>query len=300
MNKLTVISLGWGVQSWTLAAMSALEELPPVDFAIHSDTTWERQSTYEFAAQWTPWLAERGVNVVTVNDQDVAGAVVDQWGGTFIPAYTLTPASIHDGHTWEVNEETDETEWVFDPDLVGTTVTGKNGQLRRQCTNRWKITPMRRQIAAELDRRGLSKTPGIVQQWLGITLDEWRRAKDSDVQYIKHVFPLLDRKMTRGDCIAWLAKNGLPAPDKSACTFCPYHNRLAWEQMKREGGADWQQAVEVDAAIRDKRPPFPLFVHPTRVPLEDAVRIPEDYGAEQLEMFSGDDDDECDSGYCFM
>lgn len=53
MSELTVASLGWGVQSWVLVAMSALGELPKVDFAIHSDTTWERSATYDFAQQWT-------------------------------------------------------------------------------------------------------------------------------------------------------------------------------------------------------------------------------------------------------
>lgn len=48
------ISLGWGVQSFTLAAMSALGELPAVDVAIHADTTHEASGTYAFAARWTP------------------------------------------------------------------------------------------------------------------------------------------------------------------------------------------------------------------------------------------------------
>jgi len=39
---LRVLSLGWGVQSWTLAAMIALKELPPIDYAIHADTTHPR------------------------------------------------------------------------------------------------------------------------------------------------------------------------------------------------------------------------------------------------------------------
>ena len=64
--KLKVISLGWGVQSWVLAAMSALGELPKVDYAIHSDTQWEYEGTYKFAKEWTPWLEERGVKVATV------------------------------------------------------------------------------------------------------------------------------------------------------------------------------------------------------------------------------------------
>lgn len=50
-EKFVAISLGWGVQSWTLAAMSALNELPRVDAAIHADTTHERGATYLFAEQ---------------------------------------------------------------------------------------------------------------------------------------------------------------------------------------------------------------------------------------------------------
>ena len=31
MPEITYLSLGWGVRSWTIAAMAALEELPPID-----------------------------------------------------------------------------------------------------------------------------------------------------------------------------------------------------------------------------------------------------------------------------
>jgi len=41
--------------------------------------------------------------------------------------------------------------------------------------------------------------------------------------------------------------------------------------MKRENGPDWKEAIEIDEMIRDKRPPYPLFVHSARVPLEEAV-----------------------------
>lgn len=264
-SKLKIISLGWGVQSWVLVAMSALGELPKVDFAIHSDTTWERSATYEFARQWTPWLKRHGVNVVTVSDAGQSEKASTT--KTDIPAFTLDD-------------------------------TGSRGQLRRQCTNRWKIQPMRRRISEELLARGLNKDAGIVEQWLGITLDEWHRAKDSDVKYITHRFPLLDMKMTRADCAGWLQKHDLPMPIKSSCTFCPYHSRGAWEQLKRDGGADWAEAVEIDAKIRDVRPPYPLFVHPARIPLEEAINIPEDNGWTQLGMEIPDD--ECDSGYCFL
>jgi len=69
--------------------------------------------------------------------------------------------------------------------------------------------------------------------------------------------------------------------------------------LKRAGGSDWQQAVIVDTAIRDQRPPYPLFVHPDRKPLEKAVKITEDFGLTQLALFDTTDMP-CDSGHCFL
>lgn len=243
--------------------MSALGELPRVDVAIHSDTQHERQATYAFAAQWTPWLAERGVQVATVTNEGRGGTDVVIGGNkTPIPAYTKG--------------------------------IGGTGVIRRQCTNSWKIQPIRRYLQEH--RAGQP-----VELWLGISTDEWHRAKDADAQYIKHRWPLIELGMSRADCLAWLEAHGLPSPGKSSCVFCPFLAKRAWQNMKREGGADWQHAVEMDAAIRNVRPPDQLFVHAACEPLGKAVVIPEDYGYSQLDMLaSADDDAECDSGFCFL
>lgn len=58
-ERIRYLSLGWGVQSFTLAAMAALGELPPLDAAIHADTTHERGATYAFAQKWTTWIERR-------------------------------------------------------------------------------------------------------------------------------------------------------------------------------------------------------------------------------------------------
>jgi hypothetical protein len=260
MRKLTVISLGWGVQSWTLAAMSALGELPPVDFAIHSDTTWEREETYKFAEWGTKWLEDHDVAVITVSDEVTASKLTDDSGQTYIPVFTLS--------------ESDNS----------------RGQLRRSCTHRWKIVPQRRKL------RELGATE--VEQWLGISWDELERVKDSDVKWVTHRFPLLEKKMTRQDCINWLQAHSLPVPPKSSCVFCPYHTRQTFADIKRVNSSDWQIAVKIDEAIRDKRPGFVAYVHPDRIPLTE-VKIAEDFGATQL-SFVDTADAECDSGYCFL
>lgn len=253
-----VISLGWGCQSFALAAMSAPGELPPVDAVIHADTTWERTETYDFARRWTPWLEERGVRVVTVQDAMAAGRIVDDSGQTHAPLYTL-----------------------------GTDGLG-DGQLKRSCTDRWKIAPIRRWLQANRNGRQ-------VEQWIGITLDEVERARPSDVKYIRNVYPFLEmeRPMRRGDVIRWLQEHDLEVPVKSGCLMCPYHDRAMWREIKNAGNGDWQKALEIDNIIRHKRPAYVCYLVAERKPLVDCdFTSQEDHG--QLQMWS----EEC-SGYCF-
>lgn len=244
-----VLSLGWGVQSFTLAAMSALGEIEMIDVAIHADTTFEALWTYEIANKWTPWLIEHSVNVVTVQQNNPDPLNVR--GGIDIPAYTDTEGG---------------------------------GMIRRQCTHEWKRKPIRKFIQEK--RNGKP-----VELWLGISLDEFQRMKSSDVKYITHRWPLIDMKMTRKDCVKWLESHNLEVPRKSACTFCPYHNTAEWRMIKATP-EDWKEAVDVDRAIRKARPPYDLFVHPSRKPLEEVdFRTMQEKG--QLELW----DNEC-SGIC--
>ena len=247
-----VISLGWGVQSFTMAAMSALGELEPVDYMIHADTTHEASWTYSFAEKYTKWLEEHGQKVVTVKNSNV-DVVTSGRGGFQIPAYTVTPK-------------------------------GK-GQTHRQCTFTWKIAPMRRWLQ-------LNRNKQNVEQWIGISWDESQRMKDSDTKYITHRWPLIEKKMTRLDCKHWLESHNIEIPKRSSCVFCPYHSSHEWRDIKQSNFGDWEKAVNVDNEIRKVYPPYDLFVHPSRKPLDEVdFRTQEEKG--QMTLW----DAEC-SGMC--
>ena len=106
-----IISLGWGVQSFALAAMSALGVLPKVDAVIHSDTTHERSETYDFAGRWTPWLQERGVRVITVKGKVARLASVrnDATTSVMIPAFTTQEEDVYvEGGEYHWSEDGEE------------------------------------------------------------------------------------------------------------------------------------------------------------------------------------------------
>jgi hypothetical protein len=211
-----VLSLGWGIQSFTLASMVAIGELEPIDVAIHSDTGYESKLTYEFAERWTEWLESHGVHVETVHGTD---GTTDQIFNTSKSGYRFLkiPAFY--------------------------TQDGKRSIMRRQCTTHWKIRPVRHWITKNRSKRK-------VEQWIGISLDERERMRISDVKFLTNRFPLVEKRMTRDMCIAWLENHGLEVPPKSACIFCPYHSEAQWAKTKSVTD-DWKRAIEVDELVRN-------------------------------------------------
>lgn len=261
-----IISLGWGVQSFTLAAMSATGVLPPVDAAVHADTRHERRETYEFAERWTPWLEKRGLSVFTVRGgRPMLGQAPNY---TSIPAFTTWPNGQQSGMLW------------------------------RECTADWKIDPMRRWCREELKRQKLKLRPGAVVKYLGITLDEIERMAHSKVKYVRLEYPFIqmfDKPMTRGAALQWLHTNKLEIPVKSSCVFCPYHDRATWREIRNSGNGDWEKALAADRAIRNARPGYLCYLTSDRLPLEECdFRSQEDHG--QLPLWSAE---EC-TGMCFL
>lgn len=166
--------------------------------------------------------------------------------------------------------------------------TGKGGMLRRQCTEKWKIAPLNASLKTYSLETGFT---GKWEKWIGISLDEWQRVKSSTAKWYTMRYPLIERRMTRTDCAVYLKSNGLPIPPKSSCVFCPYHNKAGWQSVK-QNQVDWEKAMKIDEEIRDISPDG-AFVHVSRIPVVNAVKIPQDFGFEQLDL--------CDSeGGCFL
>lgn len=241
-----VLSLGAGVQSSTLLLMACRGELE-LDAAIFADTGWEPAAVYEYL----DWLRAEA-------------------NKANIPLYTVRSGSIREDTLSDGRKFSTMPLFVKKPD-------GRRGMLPRQCTSQYKITPIRRLLR---EWGATAKQP--VELVLGISLDEYRRMRDADVKYLKHSFPLVDRRLTRADCLTWLGAHGYPTPQKSACIGCPYRDAAGWRELTPSEFAD---AVAFDAAIRRgvTRGGDPAFLHQSLVPL-DMVDLRAKQDRSQAEM----------------
>ena len=239
MPELTVLSLSWGVQSFTLAAMAALGDLPKPDLALNVATGWERTPTQHFAAAFTPWLEAHGIPVHVT---------------TPAPSCRLIPPNAN----------------AHPPFYCIDDVTGHKGQILRKCTYRFKVKAQRKWVNEERRKRRIVRIAGVVEQWIGFSTDETHRVRPFSVKYIVPRWPLIELGMSRDDCIDYLHDHHLPIPLKSSCIICPLRPQADWAEI-HNWPADWERAVEFDNRIRHALTGLQLYIHNTCTPLSEIV-----------------------------
>tara|TARA_R100000789_G_scaffold97723_1_gene100615 strand:+ start:45 stop:836 length:792 start_codon:yes stop_codon:yes gene_type:complete len=259
-----VISLGLGVQSTTMYLMSSLGHIDRADYAIFADLSAEHPETYQLLGFLKKWVKENDTGIPIISKRK----------------------SLYDDLLNKVNS----TGQNFTPIPAYTKSEKKEGMLRRQCTNEYKIDAI---VKAARELHGLKprQRMPMTEFWLGITLDEIMRMKDSQLPRVQYVYPLIEKRLRRSDCLKWLKKHDFPTPVKSACFFCPYQGDNQWKRLKQKHPASWEKAVGIDRSIRNnskKGAMEPIYLHRSLMPLEKI-----DFES-QLDMFDGN----CDGGYC--
>ena len=265
-KTLTVISLGAGVQSSTMAIMAAKGDFPNVDCAIFADTGYEPKAVYtylNFLSNILPY-----------------------------PIFKVRKGNIRD----DMLAAKGTTNFVVAPFFTQNKETGKKRMLMRQCTNDYKIQPIRTKIRELCGVKKGKHFPKdkYVEQWIGISTDEAGRMKPARDKYILNRHPLIEAKMSRQDCINYLKKHDIPLPEKSACIVCPYHNDAYWHFMKTERPSEFADAVDFDKQVRNisRKEDEQLYSHRSCKPL-DEVEFNKKETDKQLDMFNNECEGMC-------
>jgi hypothetical protein len=257
-----ILSLGAGVQSTCLYLMAVKGELH-IDCAVFADLGDEPSPVYRHL-EWLKTLSGPQIHTVTagkLGDHLIQG--INSTGGRFasIPAWTAAKAG--------------------EP----------LGKIRRQCTKEYKIEPIERFIRRTL----FGLEPGRhfpkgtqINQLFGISLDEAARAwriKSNAPAWCSPVFPLIDRMMTRSDCLKWLDLFGIPhSVPRSACVFCPYKSDHEWVWLRENDPSGFNRAIEIDEGLRkpgavvNRNLDEMLYLHPTARPLREVALTDKERG----------------------
>lgn len=85
-----------------------------------------------------------------------------------------------------------------------------------------------------------------INQYVGISSDEVERMKDSSADYVTNLYPLVDLKMSRDDCVDVIREARLPIPTKSGCFFCPFNTIERWYDLYKEQRPLYLKAMHLE------------------------------------------------------
>lgn len=239
-----VVSWGAGVQSTCLALlcidehpllMRALEErgaeLPKA--FVFADTGDEKRETYLHVWKMARLLEAHGYPLYVVRHPDaplsehVKKKALANSGGMSTPPFWVESST-------------------GDPVPV----------LSRSCTHTFKAQPLDKWAKRRFDPpRGKELKGPVCAQWRGISTDEIGRMKPHPKRWAATWFPLIAMGWTRQQCREYVEgreymDGGQVQAVRSACVFCPYHDREEWKEVKHSEHDDWERALELDDALR--------------------------------------------------
>lgn len=243
-----ILSLGAGVQSSTLALMAARGLVAPMPTAaVFADTQAEPAAVY----RWLDWLETQlpfPVHRITKGNLTKIALTIKErkmkdgfWSKNLVPAFVL-------------NRD------------------GSKGIMQRQCTYDYKVVPLEQSARRIANIKRGQKTVGVIQ-WIGISVDEASRMKDSRVSWAKHRWPLIEMGMKRHDCLRWMEANGFPKPPRSACIYCPYHSDAEWRRLRNDSPEEFLVAVQFERDLqavkaKTERMNGIPFLHDSLIPLD--------------------------------
>lgn len=245
-RRFQVWSSGGGTQSAAIAALIVRGDIPLPDLAVIVDTEREVSSTWEYHDSVIyPALSSVGVHLHRVKKSDFATVDLFSKNG----------------------------------DLLLPAFTSQNGvgKLPTYCSNEWKARVVQRFAKTKTDAQAFDI-------WLGISTDELRRVKQPIGKW-QNKYPLIDKRMNRGDCIALVKSMGWPTPPRSRCKMCPNQGSEEWQDLHDNHPDDFQYSVELENLLREQDED--IWLTQSCRPLSELVN--------SAGMFTG----RCDSGFCF-
>ena len=248
-----VWSYGGGTQSAAIAALIVSGVIPAPDIAIIADTGREVASTWDYLHDVIQPELSFEIHIVPHSFDGTGYNTVDLWGGA-------------------------ENDTLLIPAFTNKAATERGGQLPKYCSNEWKTRPLQR----------FCKERGIhsADMMIGFSIDEMQRCRTYvETDAWRHIYPLIDLRMSRGDCIALVERMGWPTPPRSACWMCPYRGDHEWTAIRNT--PDFEKAIALEREIHSKDQN--AFLHKSMRPIGEI-----DFSNEP-DLFTKP----CSSGMCF-
>ncbi len=235
LRKSRFLSYGAGMQTFALLVMAKNHEID-IDEVVFADTGAEHPETYEHIKKVAKPICEQlGIPFTTVRMQkevadisNLTGEALSVYRKMLKETEGLTrkkKVEVRKGEDLKMGVERRKVNTLRDLIIARRRVPSINPQ-SRWCTSDSKLIPINKGYIRVEQEKGKYIKPCTA--YIGLSYEELTRMyKPHLVEYTVE-YPLIDRKMTRKDCIRYVTDHGYESPPKSGCYFCPFQSEKQW------------------------------------------------------------------------
>ncbi len=126
----------------------------------------------------------------------------------------------------------------------------------------WRGIPLihRRECCAKFKKQPIDKyVKQPCEVMIGYDLNERKSRYTINRKRITFSFPLIDRKITREQCINIIRDHELPIPVKSGCYLCPFQRKRDWRHLRDNHPELFKKAVALEENARTRDPRKQLY-----------------------------------------
>jgi hypothetical protein len=229
IKQINVISWGGGTQS-TALMLWMLERNYLIDYIIFADTGDENQMVLEQMIKISDYVKKKYDRDIIITKKESKHGDLYQEQLLFfsnkIERTTIVPFYVLDPITKEMNK------------LPG-----------RQCTVDYKIKQILKEIRTREGLKKFDKRKHKINMFIGFTVDELSRVKDSPSSFIINKYPLVDMNLTKLDCIEYVKNNLGFTPRSSACNMCFALTFDRVFEIYKDDPRSWKKLLDLDDAM---------------------------------------------------
>ena len=269
--KSRFLSYGAGMQTFALLVMAEQGDIQ-IDEVVFADTGGEHPETYAHIEKVAKPICDRmGIPFITVKMRKIVTDITTLHGDVLIDYKNMlkqtedlsrkNKAFIRSLENKKYHVQQKVVTSLRDEIIARRRLPSINPQ-SRWCTSDSKLIPIHRGYIREEQVKGNYAKPCVAL--IGLGYEELTRMYKPHLAEYTVEYPLIDRKMTRRDCVKYVTDHGYESPPKSGCYFCPFQSEKQWGILYRNHPDLYWDAVSLEESDMN----FPTYkLNPKGVPL---------------------------------
>ena len=251
-KEIHVLSWGGGTQS-TALMIYMLEHNMPLDYIIFSDTKNEHTLTYAQIYKVIKYVKDkydRDIIVTTKNKEMKSDREIIQMVENGFKYRSSKYADLYQSHLLYFQGHLKSIDvmplWVRDND-------GKVGKTPfKTCTFAYKLNQIMKELRIQEGVTRFTEKEYLIHMYIGYSFDEIARFKPNPKSYAINHAPLIDKNITKSQCIQYVEEKLGFVPRSSVCNICFANDFDRVYDIYKTDKDGWVKLLDLDNAMDNK------------------------------------------------